>query len=63
MILVSEPITEFLSRNCYYFNLILSLNVKYDNIYYLKDTRSTLSINVYNDHKMKVQSNRLNRNQ
>lgn len=63
MILVSDPITEFLSRNCYYFNLILNLNVKYDNIYYWKCIKSTLSINAYNDHKMKVQSNWLNRNQ
>lgn len=54
MILVREPITEFLSRNCYSSNLILNFNIKYDNISYLKCTKSTLSINVYNDHKMKV---------
>lgn len=57
MILVSISIIEFLFHNYYYFNFILNFNFKYDNIYYLKCLKSRLSINVYNDHKMKVQSN------
>lgn len=57
MILVSKLIIEFLFHNCYDFNFVLNSNFKYDNIYYLKCMKPRLSINVYNDHKMKVQSN------
>lgn len=57
MILVSQSIIEFLFHDCYNFNFILNSNIKYDNIYYLKCMKPRLSINVYNDHKMKVQSN------
>lgn len=39
MILVSEPIIEFLFHYCYYFNFILNSNFKYT-IYYLKCMKS-----------------------